>query len=218
MICANSNQDCVLPTPDRAEVSVYADGFEARDGVGFGFDDPKYFGFLMYFPGPPGFSLVSGYDGEGVHFMQAWQYHSSEADGCGVPLVATLENSNAANLPISPVQVRLTAHDQVDGFALANPPWPLTVNAWHRFVFFLDPNNGETEGLGQVTAWLDGHLYVDWHHDWGCNTRAAGSAHTDKWHLRVGMYRTSSGVVDQRLDMFFDNIRVAPSLGLAAAL
>jgi hypothetical protein len=215
---------CVMPFPDRAELTAYSDDFEVAHGVGFGFDNPKYFAFLMRLPVSSGFTLEPVSDGdEGVHFMQAWQYHTVE-DGCGVPLVATMENAHDANLATSPIQFRVTAKDDQGSVSIPDTStgaarWPLTLNKWHRFEFFLNPSSNELPGTGQITIWLDGQLIVDWHHDWGCNT--TGKSYKDKWNLRVGMYRTYGGggsqpaPINQRLDLLFDEVRVAPSRRLA---
>lgn len=206
--------NCALPGPDRAEVSFYADGFEEGHGVGFGFENPKYFAFMMYIPAAANFSLVPG---GAVHFMQAWQYYAGAFDGCGVPLVATLKNSVDPNQAVSPVQFNLEAIDQAGSY-LSATSWPLRVNTWNRFVFFLDPNNNESGATGNLRVWLNDQLITDWHHDWGCNvvgTATHPATHTDKWHLRVGMYRPTLGPINQRLDVLFDDIRVAPSRRLA---
>ncbi len=196
------------PAPDRAELAVHAAGNERDYGIGFNYDNPKYFGFAVYIYESAGRLPLKST----VHFMQAWQYVAG-AGPCGVPLHATLDNVPDTDPPQHPPQLmfHVSAHANDGGHTVVENV-PIVTNTWHTFVFFLHPNSNEEAGRGVVTIWLDGSQIVDWHNDWGCNLeQTAEYTYTDNWHLRVGMYRTDPGIINQRMDMFFDNVRVASS-------
>jgi len=211
--------------PDRSELVVHQAGDEVAYGVGFNFDNPKYFGFAMKVYGG---SLPLA--GHGVHIMQAWQYacgRSETAGNCGVPFVTTLQNAPAGSP--QPLQFYVRVHHNgaygADADTVTGPgnqeAWLLSANEWHRFIYYLHPNSNEMPGTGVVTIWLDGVQIADWHGDWGCNINPPFDDQSaiygypaflsDNWHLRVGMYRTDPGVINQRLDILFDNVRVASS-------
>lgn len=213
--------------PDRAELIVNQEGDEGNYGVGFNFNNPKYFGFAMKVYGA---SLPLA--GNGVHVMQAWQHacgRTETAGNCGVPLVTTLQNAPAGSP--QPLQFQVRVHhngaygadaDSVTGPAPGNQDaWLLSADEWHSFIYYLQPDSNEMPTTGVVSIWLDGNQIADWHGDWGCNIKPPFNDQsaiygspvllTDDWHLRVGMYRTDPGVINQRLDILFDNVRVASS-------
>lgn len=192
--------------PDRVELDVYDRDLD-RGGVTFDFSHPKYFGFAMYIHPTTALPLKSG-----VHFAQAWQYNCGrDKDGgwCGVPFTATLDNSDpGASQPLS---FRVNASDDGPEHYELVPMTPIVVGAWHRFLFYLEPNSNEQAGTGVVRVWVDGVKVADWSHDWGCNLRPDNRGWgplSDDWDLRVGMYRTGPGDVDQYIQMSFDNVGV----------
>jgi hypothetical protein len=201
------------PTPtssDRAELNVYDRDLDSH-GVTFDFHHPKYFGFAMYVLETSGLPLETG-----VHFMQAWQHNvGRDEDGgsCGVPLAATLENAPAGSA--TALQFHVSASDNGEaegGHYSVVPPTPLSVGAWHTFLFYLEPNSNELPGEGVVTLWFDGAKVADWRHDWGCNLAADNRGWgpiSDDWHLRVGMYRSGRGAIEQYLYVAYDDMRVA---------
>jgi hypothetical protein len=227
------------PGPDRAELQVNDEGFEGLEGVGFNMNNPKYLGFRVMFVLPSG-GLVSPVGGargdEGIHIMQAKQLpFNYDESHCAVPLSTVIDNAcdpakeacpldalpNPSHIPL---QFHVSTHknsatpDGPTGGAWATgrnqatgelqSKWLFTPNVWHTFIFYLDPRSAEVSGDGAVKVWFDGVRVIDWVGKWGCNTNPPGQ---DAWHLRVGMYRTSLGPLDQTLDAFFDDIRVASS-------
>jgi hypothetical protein len=208
--CESSSSGCKM-APDRAEIVVDGEGFERDYGVGFNFNNPKYFGFAMYVHGSSGFPM-----GSGVTFMQAWQFGCGRDDAggtCGVPLAATMTDAPGGSS--SPLLFHVTAADDAPdsvaryGLHSVVADTPLAINAWNTFIFFMQPNSNEMPGTGVVQIWLNGVQIADWHGDWGCNV--TGTALSDQWHLKAGMYRTGDGVVPNALYTFFDNLRVASS-------
>jgi hypothetical protein len=212
------NNPCI--GPDRAELTALSPDFEAREGVGFNMGSPKYLGFAMYLALPSGGlvrdpSSIAG--AEGVHFMQAWQFLDNIQRSCGVPLVATLENapeggssplqfsvrSSNDPSPADTIGKHSVGYTKSDGTRVIS--WFIEPNQWHTFIFYLKPNSISVPGTGVVKIWYDGRQIVDWHRNWGCDVTSG----QDNWHLRVGMYRAGPGIIDQTLQAFFDNVRVA---------
>lgn len=196
-------------SPDRVELDVYDRELDAG-GVTFDLSHPKYFGYAVYIHPTTMLPLKAA-----VHFTQAWQYNcgrDQNGGSCGVPLTATLGNAEPGSA--NPLAFRVAASDDGPdgGHYEVVPPTPITIGAWHRFLFYLEPNSNERAGTGRVRLWVDGAKLADWSHDWGCNLRPDNRGWgplSDDWHLRVGMYRTGDGDVDQYIQMSFDNVRVA---------
>jgi hypothetical protein len=224
--CLVEGPNCAVQGSDRAELDVHSAGDEEKYGVGFNFNNPKYFGFAMYIAGSP--DLLQNGLLRKFFFMQAWQYGCGRKDGapgCGVPLTGGLQNGSVPGT----LAYYFSAHDNGPNggghSVLPGNPIDITLNAWHTFLFFLHPNNNETQtSTGVITVWVDGALVADYHGDWGCNIGEADADNsvnwdlpagsifiTDNWNLRVGMYRPGPGIINQRLDIFFDNVRLASS-------
>lgn len=222
--CDNGTAGCVM-APDRSELLAYGNGFEKTNGVGFGFNDPKYFGFAIYIDPSTRLPLDSA-----VHFMQAWQFGVGRANGqgfCGVPLTTTVANSDDGGL----VFYATAADNSPDSVAtdglwdvVGNTPrpthpimTPLPLGVWNTFVFYLSPSSMEQGHPGVISIWFNGALIADWHHTWGCNVLGQEGKNypfgplSDAWHLKVGMYRTGDGVISGPMYMFVDNVRVASS-------
>ncbi len=185
------------------------EGFEAMDGVGFNFDNPKYFGFAIFVHGSSSLPLQSP-----VQFMQARQFGLAPVSGignCNIPLTATLVNAFPG------LRFKIEAGDNA-GLHQLVPETVISVGTWHTFVFYLQPNSNQRDGTGVATVWFDGGQIADYHGDWGCNTtgpeanNGAYGTIQDKWALEVGLHRTTDGaIINQWLYAFFDNVRVAPS-------
>jgi hypothetical protein len=181
-------------------------GFEETYGISFKFGHPIYFGFAMYIHG-----TSDPLDG-GVHFMQAWQ--ANTGGSCGVPLTATLlEDTGSA---ASPQQFYVNAHDDAGGHSIV-PVRALSRGAWHRFVFYLNPNPNSDPALGHLKIWLDGQVLFDQAIDFGCNVEtnlpssdpASEGLIMNEWMIRAGMYRSDLTQQDNRtLYIFYDNIRL----------
>jgi hypothetical protein len=192
-------------SPDRAEIDAVSTENSPAGAVVFDLKNPKYFGFAMYIHPHSGLPLQSG-----VHFMQAWQDGRAPASGtakCGVPLVATLLDAGHGDKSLA---FYISAHDDEigPGSRLLLDNTPLTAGAWHTFLFYLQPDTNEmTDTTGKVQLWFDGVQMIDWNGDWGCNV--SSGEFLDRWDLRVGMYRTADGPIDQYLYTFWDNIGVA---------
>jgi hypothetical protein len=200
--------------PDRSELSLYHMSFESRYGIKFRYGFPKYMGFAMYVHGSSDFPLASV-----VHFMQAWQVGAGET--CGVPFHATLQRGSGGSA--GPLSFYMVAHHDAYGGSGRHevvPPTPMSVNAWHTFVFRLEPRSMDMGGAGAITVWYDGLRIADVGLPWGCNVtswssdNADGFVH-DSWMLRAGLYRTDDVPIDQDLHVFFDNLKLASSYGFA---
>lgn len=204
--------------PDRAEMFAYGWGFEDDYGVAFDFNRPRYLGFAMYIHESSAVPLLSD-----VTFMQAWQFgvgRDASGGNCGVPLHATLLKGSG-----SPLQFKVFAHDNAApgyGEHQVVPATTISRGVWHTFVFYLAPNsNADVNHSGLVKLWFDASVVgpptFQWSGDWGCNLGPNPPYGTveDKWHIRVGMYRTGSGVLDQWMYTFFDNVRVATTASSA---
>lgn len=193
--------------PDTVELRANRPGDETRYGVGFNFDNPKYFGFAMYLHGSSGRQALA------TQIMRAVQLGSGPAGStskCGVPFSVTLWADVFLDFAVGSNSGQTVIHQA-----------GITKDAWHTFVFFLQPNSIEMPGKGVVTIWIDGIMVKDWHGDWGCNITGPDANNgtygtiVDEWELRVGLHRWPNGAASQWHYVFFDNIRVAPSFAQA---
>jgi hypothetical protein len=195
---------------------AHVEGFEATYGVGFNFENPKYFAFAMYIHGSSALPLITPVD-----FMRVDQLGTGRENGvgtCGVPLVASLKNA-----PDQGLRFEVTAHDNApagEGEYAVVPPTAVSLSAWHTFEFFLFPHSNEPSREphidGMLQVWFDGVSIADWRHDWGCSPEPNPPYGTieDKWRLSVGPVRaaqTPDVGVEQSFHTFFDNVRLAPS-------
>jgi hypothetical protein len=201
--------------PDRSELSLYHMSFESAYGIKFRYGFPKYMGFAMYVHGSSDLPLASV-----VHFMQAWQVGSGEA--CGVPFHATLQKGSGGSAgPLKFYMV--THHDAYAGGTGRHeivPPTAISVNAWHTFVFRLEPKSMNLGGAGAITVWFDGVRIADVGVPWGCNVTSTSSNNSDglvhdSWMLRAGLYRTDDVPINQELHVFFDSLKLASSYAFA---
>jgi hypothetical protein len=211
--CFTGSTCAIQAGPDVAELLVHdgvSQSSEELYGVGFNFENPKFFGFAMQIASSSG-PLKSP-----VKFMRVVQQGT-----CGVPLSAKLESVGSS------FKFSLDASDNA-GSRQILAPTTLLADKWYRFVFFLSPHSQETvatdvEGGGTVMLWLGGEqdealtLLLDWRGrdangnpagDFGC--KPVAPFNTDSWTLNVGPYRDANKIFPESLYLYFDNIRVTP--------